>query len=226
MTDEGGKVTGMPKKTTPSRARSDVLPQSLGQVMRVLRYAPPKGAATKEGKARGEALSVADLAAVLDRTPGRVPAPRKNKKSAAKIQRKAAKFTKNTVNRLERSKSFDIWKVARYANWSGYPVSVIMLIQELSSHLRDGKLELVKQIATATASVCKHAVENADRLSGQGSGAGEGMSSAQRAEFVADCRNTDPSSEKDVIYLIALELLKKYPEEALEAKRTEWRDKK
>lgn len=226
----------MADKSELERPKSDGLPRSLGSVMRVLRCSPPTGAqltaTNSKATKRRKIHSVEWLAEILDETPGRPGGGRtpNNKISAvgAAAERPCAKFTDDTVHGLEKSQHFDVWKIARYANWSGYPVSVILLVQELSAQLRDGELELVSEIAEATIKVCKLAIDEKHRLaSNRLDDLGQGRSRGSKEEFVSRCRNTESqNSDQDRLFLIADELFKAYPESALVAKRSEWQKRK
>lgn len=212
MSDETG-AAALPKK--------DDLPRSLGHVMRVLRVSPPEGAAVEIPN--GSYMRHADLAKVLASVPGRQKAGR---------QYPSAVLSDGMIGELERSERFDVWKIARYANWSGVPVSVIMLVQELAAHLRDNKADLAKAIAAATIDVCNSVLENSDRLAGQSPGPGNDLSEERRSHITTHCRNRDGRSEteealakNDKFYLIADELFRRYPVSALDLKRAEWRDR-
>lgn len=201
--------------------------------MRVLRHAPPAGSEVCLTTTRyGTIQRVKDLALILDNTPGRTSlgrtpkADRENPRPAPRPR--SAKFTKNIVNKLENSESFDLWKVARYANWSGLPVSVIMLVQELAAHLRDGKIDLAKEIAAGATVLCKHVVDDAERLSGIEPGPGSDKTTSERDQLLKLCKNKDPEdpkedSKRDKLVLIADELFRRYPKSALSAKRGEWK---
>lgn len=167
-----------------------------------------------------------EFATVLDETPGRTRSGRstsQNGLSATEKQKRAAKFDRNVVRRLEIGEAFAIWKLARYANWSGYPVSIILLVQELSAHLRDGKTQLAIQIAEATKQLCEQTILNAERLCGDENDIVTLLSAEERVRFIESCANLEESdTDRDRFVLIANELFRMYEESAHEAKRAEW----
>lgn len=167
-------------------------------------------------------MTQADLARVLAQVPGRSKLGRK---------RPAAIISDGMIGHLERSEQFDLWKIARYANWTGLPVSVIMLVQELAAHLRDNRVELATEIASATKALCDRILEGGERLAGADPGPSADLTNVAR-EHLTKCHNKDKHAEDSrqlaadyKFFLIADELFRAYPERALRAKRGEWQQK-
>ena len=127
------------------------------------------------------------------------------------------------ISKLERSQSFEIWKAARYANWTGLPVAVLFLTQELSAHLRDENPDLAVEIAEGTKEICEHVIENAEEMSKW-----SGSASNEEQCFFDKCQNKGKKNRHDsdtkLIRTIKI-LLDLYPESAMTAKRKHSRER-
>lgn len=195
----------------------DAIPKSLGAIFRFLRISTPKGALAPEVGKKGIPTSV-EMADVLNETVGRSSQGKQPETTLSDtvVLPRPASFSHTMVNDLENSKRFHLWKAARYANWSGLPVALILLIQELSAHLRDDEKKLAVTIAKATRNLCDHVIENVDSLA---NGNSDDKKSEEQKALLDNAFQAGFTAEDVELILIFDNLISSYDEEALNAKR-------
>ena len=162
-------------------------PDSLGRMLRFLREL--------------EGLETAEqLAKQFDSTPGR-------------YRDKPVK--KSVIYETEQSKHMHMWVMTRYMNWSGLPSSVIHLIQQISSHYREGsetQRVLAIEIAKGVRNICDYILEhgsNGGRIASLTSDKMDGSNTVRKAIY--SCRGDDVDSKNDRLLSIIYELLNQYP---------------